>query len=95
MPALSAKESEYIAAAITVEKLIWVKQLVVEKFFKDFHIELNLDHQSAKYIDVKCQFRWKKHNEELFEWFETSTDKQLADICTKGFLKQKLEMHWG
>lgn len=34
----------------------------------------------------------EKYSEELFELFYPTTDEQLADIFTRGLLKQKFEM---
>lgn len=101
--ALSTTESEYIAAAQTIEELIWLERLMRQ--ITSDRIErptVKLDNQSttkllrnpefhkrSKHIDVKYHFAREKIQEGLFNLEYVPTNEQQADILTKPLMREQ------
>lgn len=99
---LSTTESEYMAAALCTQELIWIKKLFGEILGEDaFDATLYMDNQSAirliknpefhkrsKHIDIKYHFIREKYEDNFFKLEYVSTKEMLADVFTKAIPPQ-------
>jgi hypothetical protein len=105
--ALSSTEAEYIAGAHATKEAIWLKNLVSEIWkdqIKNSPITLYIDNQSAiaiaknpefhdrtKHIEVRHHFLRQQVDSKSIELKYLPTDKQVADVLTKGLAREKHE----
>jgi Reverse transcriptase (RNA-dependent DNA polymerase) len=103
--ALSSTEAEYLAGAHAAKETIWLRRLLSE-LGHDTHpaTTLHIDNQSAiaaarnpdfhdrtKHIDIRYHFlRHKVENEEIDLQY-VPTGSQVADVLTKGLVREKYE----
>ncbi|GAA0153068.1 transmembrane signal receptor [Lithospermum erythrorhizon] len=94
---LSTAEAEYIAAGSGCTQLIWMKQMVEEYGVNPGVMTLYCDNMSAisisknpvqhsrtKHIDIRHHFIRELVENKVIQIEHMSTDKQIADIFTKG-----------
>jgi hypothetical protein len=101
--ALSSTEAEYIAAAHATKEVVWLRRLLTELGL-DLHFPtvLHIDNQSAiaiarnpefhdrtKHIEVRHHFLRHKVEGEEIRLEYTPTDDQVADVLTKGVVREK------
>ena len=107
--ALSSTEAEYIAAAHATKEVVWLRRLLTELSLDlSPPTILHVDNQSAiaiarnpefhdrtKHIEVRHHFlRHKVEAEEIcLEYI--STEDQVADVLTKGLVREKHERFSG
>lgn len=100
--ALSATESEYIAASEAIRELVWFKRLILE-LLPDFDevpefrinnqsaIKLMVFHKRTKHIDVRYNFIRKIYDEKMFIIKYVPSNEQIADVFTKALPKGQFE----
>ncbi|GAA0141045.1 transmembrane signal receptor [Lithospermum erythrorhizon] len=94
---LSTAEAEYMAAGSSCTQLIWMKQMLEEYGVKPGVMTLYCDNMSAisisknpvqhsrtKHIDIRHHFIRNLVQDGVVKLEHVSSDKQLADILTKG-----------
>lgn len=100
---LSTAESEYMAAALCVKELVWIRKICIEIFDENsFNIKLFMDNDSAirltknpefhkrtKHIDVRYHFIREKYAENQFTLQHVPSDRMAADVLTKALAAQK------
>jgi hypothetical protein len=103
--ALSSTEAEYLAGAHAAKEAVWLRRLLGE-LGQDTHLPtaLHIDNQSAiaiarnpefhdrtKHIDVRYHFLRHKVEAEEIELPYVPTEDQIADVLTKGLVREKHE----
>ncbi|KAI1001438.1 Retrovirus-related Pol polyprotein from transposon TNT 1-94 [Podosphaera aphanis] len=101
--ALSTCESEYMALALAAKQFIWVVDVLHRLIDKDIPATLSSDNTAAihlahnpkindatKHIDMAYHFVRELIEDGLLTLHHIPTDENLADICTKGLPKPKL-----
>jgi hypothetical protein len=103
--ALSSTEAEYIAAAHATKELVWLRRLLSELGQNQTHpTPLHIDNQSAmaiaknpkfhdrtKHIEVRYHFLRQKVEEGELALEYVPTGCQVADVLTKGLVREKHE----
>jgi len=107
--ALSSTEAEYIAAAHATKEVVWLRRLLTELGL-DLHSStiLHVDNQSAiaiarnpefhdrtKHIEVRHHFLRHKVEDKEIHLEYTPTEDQVADVLTKGIVREKHERFSG
>jgi hypothetical protein len=100
--ALSSTESEYIAAALSAQELVYLKGLL-DEFGEKIVPELYIDNQGAlnltksyenckrsKHIDIKFHYIKDLVHKEIIIVKYVPTDKNLADMLTKALSTDKI-----
>ena len=101
--ALSSMEAEYIAAAHAAKEVVWLRRLLLELKQKiEGPTILNMDNQSAiaiarnpefhdrsKHIEIRHHFLRQKVEEEELDLAYVPTGDQVADVLTKGLVREK------
>jgi hypothetical protein len=107
--ALSSTEAEYIAAAHAAKEVVWLRRLLLElKQRIDGPTTLRMDNQSAiaiarnpefhnrsKHIEIRHHFLRQKVEEEELDLAYVPTGDQVADVLTKGLVREKHEKFAG
>ena len=101
---LSTAEAEYIAAGSSCTQLIWMKQMLedygvtqgVLTLYCDNTSAINISknpvqHSRTKHIDIRHHFIRELVEEKIISLEHVSTEKQLADIFTKGLDHKRFE----
>ncbi|KAF2895226.1 hypothetical protein ILUMI_10949 [Ignelater luminosus] len=94
--ALSSTESKYIALAMTVTYLLWLKK-VFEDNQSCIHLLHKWEHRRLKHVDVKYNFVRDLTGKGIVDVKYICTSEQLVDILTKSlsseqFLKLRLRL---
>jgi hypothetical protein len=105
--ALSSTEAEYIAGMHAAKEAIWLKQLVSEIWkdqITNSPTTIYIDNQSAiaiaknpefhdrtKHIEVRHHFLRQQVDSNAIVLKYLPTDKQVADVLTKGLAREKHE----
>lgn len=101
--ALSTAEAEYMALANTTQEAIWMRQLTIDlKNVPDKPLKIFEDNQSAmciaknpqfhgrtKHIEIKYHFTREQVKNGTIELQYCRTENMIADMFTKGLLKEK------
>lgn len=99
---LSTTESEYMAASLCVQELIWLRKMFYEILDQgELKIALHMDNQSAirlvknpefhkrsKHIDIRYHFIRECFEKGLFTLDYISTEEMIADVFTKALPAQ-------
>jgi hypothetical protein len=102
-------EAEYIAAAHAAKEVVWLRRLLLElKQRIDGPTTLHMDNQSAiaiarnpefhdrlKHIKIRHHFLRQKVEEEELDLAYVPTGDQVADVLTKGLVREKHEKFAG
>jgi hypothetical protein len=103
--ALSSTEAEYIAAAHAAKEVVWLRRLLTELKQKVGEPTiLSMDNQSAiaiarnpefhdrsKHIEIRHHFLRQKIDENELDLVFVPTGDQVADVLTKGLVREKHE----
>ena len=105
--ALSSTEAEYIAGAHAAKEAVWLERLISEVWRQPVPhapVPLHIDNQSAiaitknpkfhdwtKHIAVRHHFLRQQYEEEAIELLYIPTNEQIADVLTKGLVREKHE----
>ena len=101
--ALSSTEAEYIATAHAAKEVVWLRRSLFElKQRNEGPTILNMDNQStititwnpefhdrSKHIEIRHHFLRQKVEEEELDLAYIPTGDQVADVLTKGLVREK------
>lgn len=100
--ATSTTEAEYVALALCMQQVKWIKQLFIELNFTKFRTTIFEDNKGcidiangsgatkrSKHIDIKCHFIQDELAKGIAKLMAIETTNQIADILTKGLPKVK------
>ena len=103
--ALSATETEYIAAAEAGKEMLWLKRFLQELGIKQKEYKVHCYSQSALDLSKNSMYHsWMKHIDTRYHWIREVMEQQLlklvkihtkdnpTDILTKFVTRDKLEL---